>query len=169
MSDIVLRFKNGKWIDPNGEVSELGIELSHLTWGIYDPVESVWMGDDHGPVLLRAKDKKGKLEAHATARIAAAISNVQLGYEPGRLIAKEYDFQPKRLRRLRRYEDGDARSARGTGKWEVHRMSDPWRDLICRHKWVKGKCCACAVGFPFAPGWAEAVRRVLFLRRCSMT
>ena len=60
-----------------------------MIYGLYDTVEHVWMGGDEGPKTF---------EDFMLARIAAQMIDVQLGQEPGRTKAKEYDPSPKRLR-----------------------------------------------------------------------
>jgi hypothetical protein len=58
-------------------------------WGILDTEDNVWIGNDAGPLLY---DNQG------LAFVAARMSDVQLGYQPGRCRAAEFIPQPVRLR-----------------------------------------------------------------------
>jgi hypothetical protein len=58
-------------------------------WGLYDTIDGVWMGDDSGPKTF---------DDFLVARIAAELVDIQLGQQPRRTQAKEYEHGPKRLR-----------------------------------------------------------------------
>lgn len=58
-------------------------------YGVYDPVDNVWMGNDAGPV---------RYDDPLIARLVAELLEVQVGLERGRLKAREYDCQNPRLR-----------------------------------------------------------------------
>lgn len=58
-------------------------------WGLWDTEDSVWMGNDDGPVVFAD---------YGIARIAAQVIDVQLGQVLARTQAKEYQHGPKRLR-----------------------------------------------------------------------
>jgi hypothetical protein len=58
-------------------------------WGIYDTVDHVWLGDDHGPKLF-AVNAEEPSKAHIAARLAAEVFDKQLGNDPGRCQAQEF-------------------------------------------------------------------------------
>lgn len=60
-----------------------------VQWGVFDTVENIWWGDDSGPKLFPTK---------IMARVSAQITDVQMGYEPCRTVAKRFRPQPVRLR-----------------------------------------------------------------------
>jgi hypothetical protein len=50
-------------------------------WGIWDPVEQIWLGDEKGPRLFDSK---------MFARVAAELSDVVLGYPRRRCREKPF-------------------------------------------------------------------------------
>ena len=71
------------------ETTREGRMSERVEFGLYDTVDGLWMGDDSGPKTFPDL---------LTARIAAQVTDVQLGQEPGRTRAKEYEPGPKRKR-----------------------------------------------------------------------
>ncbi len=55
-------------------------------YGVYDTQDRVWMGNEKSIALFR--DKK-------IAEVSAALTNVQLGWDPGRCRARAYIADPK--------------------------------------------------------------------------
>lgn len=62
-----------------------------MTWGIYDTVDGVWLGDESGPKTFDGPD------AYMLARIAAQLMDERMRQPANRTVAKEYDPGPKRL------------------------------------------------------------------------
>lgn len=88
---------------------ELTPKEGEPAWGLYDKKDDVWLGDDKGPTLYNEE---------IWARVSARITETQLGYEPGRLEAKSFDWESLRKRdelktqmsaveALRRIENGE--------------------------------------------------------------
>jgi hypothetical protein len=59
------------------------------SWGLFDTEDKVWLGDDNGPLLF---------DEEILARVAAELSDVMIGQEPGRTAAKVFDGGALRLR-----------------------------------------------------------------------
>ncbi len=60
-----------------------------MKWGIYDPVDNCWMGNDHGPHLF---------DDQVIARLVSETTDVMLGYPRRRLLEKEFPDEKLRLR-----------------------------------------------------------------------
>lgn len=52
-----------------------------MSWGIFDTVDELWLGDDQGPRLF---------EDETVAKIAAQVADVRLRQDLGRSRAKEF-------------------------------------------------------------------------------
>lgn len=93
MSKLILSFnqEKQKWssLDENGREILAVNELDNKErWGLYDTTDNVWLGDEKGP----------KLYNQLLAKIAARVTEKQLGYEPGRVIGRVYDNSGNKLR-----------------------------------------------------------------------
>ncbi len=51
-------------------------------WGIYDTQDDSWLGDEQGPKLF---------EDEVLAKVSAQVTSAQLGGNPTRCRAREYD------------------------------------------------------------------------------
>ena len=70
-------------------------EAQDVKYGIYDTQDNCWLGDENGPRLydLELSKKMKGMPQQLAARIAAQMTEVQLGYTPGRLRAVEFKNQ----------------------------------------------------------------------------
>ena len=66
---------------------------SAVEYGIYDTQDNCWLGDETGPRLFTIEDSKkaNGMPHQLMARIAAQMTEVQLGYAMGRLRALEFN------------------------------------------------------------------------------
>lgn len=60
-----------------------------MAWGIYDTKDDSWLGDEHGPKTF---------EDEVLAKVAAQIASTQLGTDPTRCRAREYDGSANKLK-----------------------------------------------------------------------
>lgn len=81
-------------------------DIEHLqeqcpVYGVYDTEDNCWIGDDKGPRLFTVADNektKGVINYEVLAKLSAQITNIQMGYKPGRLVHREYKNEDLRLR-----------------------------------------------------------------------
>jgi hypothetical protein len=79
-------------------------------YGFYDTKDKVWLGDEKGPEVLNRKTLSAQItklggkppaddaETFLIVRLMAEVRSKQLGYDPSRIQAREYDPAPKRLK-----------------------------------------------------------------------
>jgi hypothetical protein len=88
-----------------------------MKWAIYDTVDNLWIGNDHGPLIYDDDPEKPLLTGEFMAKAAAQVAAMQLDYSPTRLRAREWVDTTTRLRdevqtkmtplqALKRIEDG---------------------------------------------------------------
>lgn len=69
-------------------------------YGIYDTKDNCWIGDSSGPRLFTHEDseKANGMPQYVMARIAAQMAEVQMGYDLGRLRAREFTERDLKLK-----------------------------------------------------------------------
>jgi hypothetical protein len=67
-------------------------EACDVVYAIYDTQDNCWLGDETGPKLYdkALSEKLNGMPQFLAARIAAQMTEVQVGYAPGRLQAREF-------------------------------------------------------------------------------
>jgi hypothetical protein len=60
-----------------------------MKWGVLDTQDNVWLGDETGPKTF---------DDEILARVAAQVTDVQMGWAPGRCRAREYHGDATQLR-----------------------------------------------------------------------
>lgn len=75
-----------------------------MAWGLYDTKDNVWLGDRKGPKLFAAGEAlpNGSVLNDETARIfaraAAEAAAYSVGWEPTRVVVREFDLKSWRKR-----------------------------------------------------------------------
>lgn len=73
---------------------------SDVPYGLYDTVGNCWIGDISGPKVFTREDslKANGMPTALLAQITAQVTEIQLGYAPGRVKAQEFNEQDLRLK-----------------------------------------------------------------------
>jgi hypothetical protein len=76
------------------------LDSQRPSYGMYDTQDDCWIGDETGPRVFTIEDsaKCNGLPHRVMAQIAAQMAEVQLGYTPGRIQAREFNAENLRLR-----------------------------------------------------------------------